>query len=38
MEFHIPKAYIYFAMGFSGFFETPNILSGARRKKEEQAF
>jgi predicted tellurium resistance membrane protein TerC len=38
MEFHIPKAYIYFAMGFSGFVETLNILSGARRIKEEQAF
>ena len=33
MEFHIPKAYIYFAMGFSGFVETLNILSGTRRKK-----
>jgi predicted tellurium resistance membrane protein TerC len=38
MEFHIPKAYIYFAMGFSGFVETLNILSGTRRKKEQQAF
>jgi len=33
MEFHIPKAYIYFAMGFSGFVETLNILSGTRRQK-----
>ena len=33
LEFHIPKAYIYFAMGFSGFVETLNILSGTRRKK-----
>jgi predicted tellurium resistance membrane protein TerC len=34
MEFHIPKAYIYFAMGFSGFVETLNILSGTRRRRE----
>jgi predicted tellurium resistance membrane protein TerC len=38
MEFHIPKAYIYFAMGFSGFVETLNILSGTRRRRERQAF
>jgi predicted tellurium resistance membrane protein TerC len=38
MEFHIPKAYIYFAMGFSGFVETLNILSGTRKRKEQQAF
>lgn len=38
MEFHIPKAYIYFAMGFSGFVETLNILSGTRRQKGQQAF
>jgi len=37
MEFHIPKAYIYFAMGFSGFVETLNILSGTRRRKRQQA-
>ena len=36
MEFHIPKAYIYFAMGFSGFVETLNILSGTRRQKKRQ--
>jgi len=36
MEFHIPKAYIYFAMGFSGFVETLNILSGTRRHKGKQ--
>jgi predicted tellurium resistance membrane protein TerC len=35
MEFHIPKAYIYFAMGFSGFVETLNILAGTRRKKRQ---
>lgn len=37
MEFHIPKAYIYFAMGFSGFVETLNILSGTRKQKRRQA-
>lgn len=31
MEFHIPKGYIYFAMGFSGLVETLNILAGTRR-------
>jgi len=36
MEFHIPKAYIYFAMGFSGFVEALNILSGTRRRKAQQ--
>jgi predicted tellurium resistance membrane protein TerC len=36
MEFHIPKAYIYFAMGFSGFVETLNILSGTRKQKGQQ--
>ena len=38
MEFHIPKAYIYFAMGFSGFVETLNIISGSIRQKAQQAF
>ncbi len=38
MEFHIPKAYIYFAMAFSGFVETLNILSGTRRQKGRQVF
>jgi len=38
MEFHIPKAYIYFGMGFSGFVETLNILSGTRRRKAQQSF
>jgi len=38
LEFHIPKAYIYFAMGFSGFVEALNILSGTRRKKGRPAF
>jgi predicted tellurium resistance membrane protein TerC len=32
LEFHIPKGYIYFAMGFSGLVETLNILSGSRRE------
>jgi predicted tellurium resistance membrane protein TerC len=38
MEFHIPKAYIYFAMGFSGFVEALNILSSTRRQKGRQVF
>lgn len=31
MEFHIPKGYIYFAMGFSGLVETLNILAATRK-------
>lgn len=30
-ELHIPKGYIYFAMGFSGFVETMNILAATRK-------
>lgn len=30
LEFHIPKGYIYFAMGFSGLVETLNLLAGHR--------
>src|SRR5205085_9936860 len=33
---HIPKGYIYFAMGFSVFVETMNIRSGNRRMRAEQ--
>jgi len=33
LEFHIPKGYIYFAMGFSGMVETLNLLSGSRKNK-----
>jgi predicted tellurium resistance membrane protein TerC len=32
LEFHIPKGYIYFAMGFSGMVETLNLLSGSRKR------
>jgi predicted tellurium resistance membrane protein TerC len=32
LEFHIPKGYIYFAMGFSGFVETLNLVTGHRGK------
>ncbi|MBF0329228.1 MAG: TerC family protein [Nitrospirae bacterium] len=32
LAFHIPKGYIYFAMGFSGTVETLNILAGSRKK------
>jgi predicted tellurium resistance membrane protein TerC len=31
LEFHIPKGYIYFAMGFSGLVETLNIIASSRR-------
>jgi predicted tellurium resistance membrane protein TerC len=34
---HIPKGYIYFAMGFSGAVETINLMSGHRRALERQA-
>lgn len=32
LSFHIPKGYIYFAMGFSGAVETLNILAGSRKR------
>jgi predicted tellurium resistance membrane protein TerC len=32
LELHIPKGYIYFAMGFSGLVETLNLLAGHREK------
>ncbi|NLI30226.1 MAG: TerC family protein [Nitrospiraceae bacterium] len=32
-DLHIPKGYIYFAMGFSGFVETMNILAATRRAR-----
>ncbi len=35
LEFHIPKGYIYFAMGFSGLVETLNLLSGSRKLPEK---
>ena len=34
---HIPKGYIYFAMGFSGAVETINLISGNRRTSQRQA-
>jgi predicted tellurium resistance membrane protein TerC len=33
---HIPKGYIYFAMGFSGAVETVNLMAGHRRALERQ--
>ena len=36
LEFHIPKGYIYFAMGFSGFVETLNIITGNRRQRRKR--
>lgn len=35
LEFHIPKGYIYFAMGFSGMVETLNLLAGSRKRTEK---
>jgi predicted tellurium resistance membrane protein TerC len=32
LAFHIPKGYIYFAMGFSGMVETLNLLAGSRKR------
>jgi len=32
-DLHIPKGYIYFAMGFSGFVEPMNILAATRRAR-----
>jgi predicted tellurium resistance membrane protein TerC len=32
LAFHIPKGYIYFAMGFSGMVETLNLLAGGRKR------
>jgi len=31
LELHIPKGYLYFAMGFSGLVETLNIVAGNRK-------
>lgn len=36
-ELHIPKGYIYFAMGFSGFVETMNILAATRKTGDNVA-
>jgi predicted tellurium resistance membrane protein TerC len=35
-EFHIPRGYIYFAMGFAAAVETFNILAYRRRRKKPQ--
>ncbi|MGC1455056.1 MAG: TerC family protein [Nitrospirota bacterium] len=32
LAFHIPKGYIYFAMGFSGMVETLNLFAGGRKR------
>jgi predicted tellurium resistance membrane protein TerC len=39
MHFHVPKAYIYFAFGFSLFVETINSVAGKKRRQrmEEEA-
>jgi predicted tellurium resistance membrane protein TerC len=31
LDLHIPKGYLYFAMGFSGFVETMNIIAATRK-------
>lgn len=36
LSFHIPKGYIYFAMGFSALVETLNILAKVRRMKKKE--
>lgn len=36
LEFHIPKGYIYFAMGFSGLVETLNLVAGSRKSAIRQ--
>lgn len=36
LEFHIPKGYIYFAMGFSVFVEMLNLRSGSRKAEPVQ--
>jgi predicted tellurium resistance membrane protein TerC len=36
-EFHIPRGYIYFAMGFAAAVETVNILASRKRRKNRQA-
>ena len=33
MEFHIPRGYIYFAMGFAAVVESMNVWAGRRRKR-----
>ena len=37
LEFHIPKGYVYFAMGFSVFVEALNLRASKARKKAEKA-
>lgn len=37
LEFHVPRGYIYFAMGFSGLVETLNIIAGNRKAARKRA-
>ena len=37
LEFHIPKGYLYFAMGFSMLVETLNLLAGHRKEPDPSA-
>jgi predicted tellurium resistance membrane protein TerC len=37
LEFHIPKGYLYFAMGFSMAVETLNLLAGHRKDTSSPA-
>lgn len=36
-HFHIPRAYLYFAIGFSILIETLNLISASRKKKAREA-
>jgi predicted tellurium resistance membrane protein TerC len=36
-EFHIPRGYIYFAMGFAAAVETFNVLASRKRRKSRQS-
>jgi predicted tellurium resistance membrane protein TerC len=36
LELHIPKGYIYFAMGFSGLVETLNLMAGHRKAADTE--
>jgi predicted tellurium resistance membrane protein TerC len=37
LGFHVPRGYVYAAMGFSGFVEALNMLARRRRRDKERA-
>jgi len=37
LEFHIPRAYLYFAMAFSGAVETLNLLARRERRRRHHS-